>query len=384
MEQFGTPEEVYHTPATTFVASFIGSPPMNLLKNVPGVRSRASILGIRPEHMDIGIGDTGWQVQVEAVELLGAERLVYARVGGEQLIVRIDEGQPAPRVGETIHVARAKAACTGSTPRPASASDGLGQETTDEDHRRMALPALGCAPRRGQARPREHAGRVPPGRRPRLPYVRVRRQAQRDGVPFLMHDATLERTTNAAARLPRRSLVGGEHLGHAGAARRGRLAFARCAGEPLPTLDNVARWCLANHCLLNIEIKPTPGTERETGEVVARRAAQLWQGSAVPPLLTSFQVEALAGARSAAPALPRGLLLDKLPADWLDTARMLGCVAMVCNHALWDAATVAQAQGAGLRCLSYTVNDEWAAERLSALGTDGIITDRVDLFSPSA
>jgi glycerophosphoryl diester phosphodiesterase len=57
-------------------------------------------------------------------------------------------------------------------------------------------------------------------------------------------------------------------------------------------------------------------------------------------------------------------------------------VAVVCNHALWDAATVKQVQGGGMRCLSYTVNDEWAAKRLVDLGTDGIITDRVDLFSP--
>jgi glycerophosphoryl diester phosphodiesterase len=44
---------------------------------------------------------------------------------------------------------------------------------------------------------------------------------------------------------------------------------------------------------------------------------------------------------------------------------------------------VTQAKSAGFRALSYTVNDEWAAQRLLALGTDGIITDRVDLFTPS-
>jgi glycerophosphoryl diester phosphodiesterase len=58
-------------------------------------------------------------------------------------------------------------------------------------------------------------------------------------------------------------------------------------------------------------------------------------------------------------------------------------VAVVFNHALWDADKVAEAKAAGLRCLSYTVNDEWAAERLIALGTDAIITDRVDLFAPA-
>ncbi|WP_439586626.1 sn-glycerol-3-phosphate ABC transporter ATP-binding protein UgpC [Hydrogenophaga sp.] len=100
MEQFGTPEEVYSRPATTFVASFIGSPPMNLLKNAPGGRP-GSVLGIRPEHVDIG--SEGWALQVETVELLGAERLVHVRLGEEQLIIRTHEDQGAPAIGSTIH-----------------------------------------------------------------------------------------------------------------------------------------------------------------------------------------------------------------------------------------------------------------------------------------
>ncbi len=101
MEQFGTPEEVYHRPASTFVASFIGSPPMNLLKEAPGGRSGV-ITGIRPEHLDVG--DSGWEVHTETVELLGAERLVYGRLNGEQIIVRIEEGRPSPSAGQVIHV----------------------------------------------------------------------------------------------------------------------------------------------------------------------------------------------------------------------------------------------------------------------------------------
>ena len=103
----------------------------------------------------------------------------------------------------------------------------------------------------------------------------------------------------------------------------------------------------------------------------------------IPPLMTSFDVAALEGAQAIAPALPRGLLLDKPRADWLDLASRLDCVAIVCHYSLWDAGTVAAAHGAGLRCLSYTVNDEWIAQRLLDLGTDGIITDRVDLFPPA-
>jgi len=198
-----------------------------------------------------------------------------------------------------------------------------------------------------------------------------------DGVPFLLHDATLERTTDGHG-------VAGEQPWSRLAQRDAGSWHSRAhAGEPLPGFENIARYCLRNGFHLNIEIKPTPGVERLTGEVVAQHAARLWQGAAVPPLLTSFQPEALAGARHSAPALPRGLLLDTLRNGWLAEARALGCVAVVCNHALWDTATVADAQAAGLRTLSYTVNDPWAAERLIALGTDGIITDRVDLFAPA-
>jgi len=102
MEQFGTPEEVYHRPASTFVASFIGSPPMNLLHHAPGGKE-GTILGIRPEHLRV-VTDGGWPMQVNSVELLGAERLVYGRVNDEALILRIDESAPCPASGQTIHV----------------------------------------------------------------------------------------------------------------------------------------------------------------------------------------------------------------------------------------------------------------------------------------
>ena len=105
MEQFGTPLEVYTRPATTFVASFIGSPPMNLLKDAPDARP-GTIVGIRPEHLDIT--PAGWALTVEAVEMLGAERLVYGRwvhgTGAEMVIIRTEESHAVPTLGSTIHV----------------------------------------------------------------------------------------------------------------------------------------------------------------------------------------------------------------------------------------------------------------------------------------
>ena len=100
MEQFGTPEEVYNRPASTFVASFIGSPPMNLLKNAPGTNAQR-ILGIRPEHLEITTD--GWPLRVDTVELLGAERLVHARLGDEILTLRLDEAIAPPAPGQHFH-----------------------------------------------------------------------------------------------------------------------------------------------------------------------------------------------------------------------------------------------------------------------------------------
>lgn len=198
-----------------------------------------------------------------------------------------------------------------------------------------------------------------------------------DGVPLLLHDATMERTSNG------QGIAGERTWTELATLDAGGWHSAAFAGEPLPTLEVIARYCIDHHYLLNIELKPTPGQDAATGSAVADAAAQLWSVAAVPPLLTSFSPETLEAAEKAQPQLPRGLLLDKLWTGWLETALRLDCVAIVCEHTLWDASSVTQAKSAGFRCLSYTVNDEASAQRLIDLGTDGIITDRVDLFDPA-
>jgi glycerophosphoryl diester phosphodiesterase len=199
-----------------------------------------------------------------------------------------------------------------------------------------------------------------------------------DGVPFLMHDATLQRTTSGQGPSAERSW---EQLSQLDAGSWHGPAFAN---ERLPRLDAVARYCLDNGFALNIEIKPSPGHEAKTGREVAAEAAALWHGQAVQPLMSSFNVEALASAQQAAPHLPRALLLDKLPPGWLQQARDLGCAAIVCNHKLLDAGVIASIHGQGMRSLAYTVNDAVDVRRLLDAGIDGLITDAVDRFSPDA
>lgn len=197
-----------------------------------------------------------------------------------------------------------------------------------------------------------------------------------DGECFLLHDDTLDRTSSG--------------LGDAGAlpwAALSRLDAGawhsrRYAGEPLPTLAAVAAFVRANGHALNIEIKPSPGREGETGAAVARAAQALWAGAAVPPLLSSFQVAALQAAQEAVPELPRAVLFHELPPDWLATADRLDCVAAVLHHPLATPERVAAAHAQGLRLLVYTANDAASVHRLVEAGVDGIITDAVDRFAP--
>jgi len=199
----------------------------------------------------------------------------------------------------------------------------------------------------------------------------------RDGVPFLLHDSTLNRTTSARGRAAERDWSELSRLDAGGWHSR---AFA---GEPLMSLEALAAFVIANGFALNIEIKPTPGQEFETGEVVGREVLRLWAGQTSLPVFSSFQPEALHGARASAPEVPCGLLLDSLRAGWLDEAQALGCQAVISNYNLMDAATVARIHGADMRALVYTVNDEAAVRWLRANGVDGIITDAVDKFSPA-
>jgi len=112
IEQIGTPEEVYMRPATVFVARFMGSPPMNVLPQAP-CTDPGTLLGVRPE--DWIIDPLGWPLRVEAVELLGAERLVYGQMQNqahtEPVIVRLPASTAPPELGETLSISAPQGKC---------------------------------------------------------------------------------------------------------------------------------------------------------------------------------------------------------------------------------------------------------------------------------
>jgi glycerophosphoryl diester phosphodiesterase len=211
-----------------------------------------------------------------------------------------------------------------------------------------------------------------------------------DGVPMLMHDETLERTTDG--RGPVSALTAAE-LGRLDAGAWYAPGFAR---EPVPTFEAAVGFCRAQDVWINIEIKPAAGHEERTGEVVALQAAELYADlvrrggdradNAEPriPLLSSFSEVALAAARRAAPDLPRGLLVDRVPADWPDRLLALGCVGLHTNHQHLAEPIARSIKDAGYWLFCYTVNVPERARQIRAWGVDAFCTDRIDLIRPDA
>ncbi|MFT3735992.1 MAG: glycerophosphodiester phosphodiesterase [Rhodocyclaceae bacterium] len=196
----------------------------------------------------------------------------------------------------------------------------------------------------------------------------------RDGTPILMHDETLPRTTNGEGRVLDH---GDAYLWTLDAGIRHHVSFA---GEPIPRFAQAIERCRALDLAANVEIKPCGGHERQTGEVVARLARQGWEGAAVPPLLSSFSLDALRAAAAAAPELPRGWLTDRIPTDWQVIAQDLGVIAVHTNSLHLTETQAASIKAAGYRLAVYTENDPQQARLLRNWGVDTLITDRPDLI----
>lgn len=197
----------------------------------------------------------------------------------------------------------------------------------------------------------------------------------RDGVALLLHDETLERTTNGrgrAADLNWRELRGLD---------AGSWHSPEFEGEPLAAFEDAARLLREKETMVNVEIKPTPGFDRETGEMVALAARELWHDAPVPPLFSSFSFDALLAAKHAAPEIPRAWLIDTFTdADW-DRLKVLEAVALHTNYRKIQMADARRLQEAGYRVNLYTVNEATRAEQLLNAGVDGLFTDNLRVFA---
>jgi glycerophosphoryl diester phosphodiesterase len=214
-----------------------------------------------------------------------------------------------------------------------------------------------------------------------------------DNISFLLHDDTLDRTTSGKGGAAGFTMQELAHLNAGLVPLAPDTQFGLPADQVirLPELRKISGWLLENGFLANVEIKPSPGREAETGAQVARECMATWSAYAdslpsgqtlIPPLLSSFSEVALAAAKDAVPELPRALLIHALPNDWLERCLRLDVVALDCNFRELSPEVIATAKANQLRVVSYTINDGKVMERLFADGLDCAITDAVNLFRP--
>ncbi len=193
-----------------------------------------------------------------------------------------------------------------------------------------------------------------------------------DGAVIVFHDDNLKRTTGIKGEVAKTALK--EILTFDAGAWFGE----DFAGERVPTLDQVLEVLEDLGLGANIEIKPSPGLAVETGRAVAGVLKTAWPETLPPPLISSFDPDALAAVRDAAPRLSLALLVFKIPRDWRALLKGLGCAALhaQAKHLTAKKAAAVIEEGYALR--AFTVNDKAEAEKLFGWGVDAVISDFPD------
>ncbi|MGJ9419466.1 glycerophosphodiester phosphodiesterase [Massilia sp. CMS3.1] len=204
----------------------------------------------------------------------------------------------------------------------------------------------------------------------------------RDGVPVVLHDPYLGRTVAGSGK------VVDYDASELALLDAGGWFARKFEGEPVPLFVEFAQYCKAHGVWMNMEIKPAPGYDIETGGTVARIAAALFAEDiaagdmAAVPLLSSFSMLALASARDLAPQVPRACLMSELAPDWERRAREVEAIAIHTNHKHLTPQLAQEVRAAGYGLFCYTVNEPRRARELLSWGVEAFCTDRIDLFKP--
>lgn len=205
-------------------------------------------------------------------------------------------------------------------------------------------------------------------------WVELDVQLSADLVPVVFHDDSLERTSTGTGVLTERDWAYLRDLDVGG------WFSPAHTGEKLPHWDSVLDLLIGHRLGVNIEIKANDARGAITAEIGLKHALAKWPDDLPPPLVTSFSRNAIETARKVAPHWPRGLVSDPWPEDWREVCVRDGCATLHIHHASLTPERVAEAKEAGLKVLSYTVNEPDLAQKLWDWGVDSVFSDRPELM----
>ncbi|MCP5365168.1 MAG: glycerophosphodiester phosphodiesterase [Hyphomicrobiales bacterium] len=205
-----------------------------------------------------------------------------------------------------------------------------------------------------------------------LSWVEFDVRITKDGHCVLIHDETLDRTTNGQGAIADVSL---EQLRGLDA---GAWHSAEFSGEMIPTLEDAVESLSFYGMSANVEIKCHPDLARKTGVRVARQLDRIWPESLPLPVISCFEADALRGAREAAPQMERAWLVKEIPPHWRDVLQDLGSNALHCAASLVSAQDVQDAVRSDVSLRAYVVDTVETTASLFALGVESVFSDRPD------
>jgi len=190
-----------------------------------------------------------------------------------------------------------------------------------------------------------------------------------DGIPVLMHDETLDRTTNGHGPIAE---ITWEKLQQLDAGSWFSPSFA---GTRVMSLSELMAFCTAARMRLVLELKPSPGRTQATVMVTLIEASKLWPETKLPPMIGSFDVDALMIAAQLRPDWPRGLFLQEWRDDWIETAFLTQASTVTMRDDMLTPERLEMVKDSPFPLLAYTINDKARMKELLKCGIKAVYTD---------
>jgi glycerophosphoryl diester phosphodiesterase len=202
-----------------------------------------------------------------------------------------------------------------------------------------------------------------------IPWVEFDTQLSKDGIPMVIHDATVDRCSNGHGKVADMTLAQLQALD------AGCWFAPEFANEPLPTLEQALRLCQSLGLQVNLELKLHRGDDAQMLCEGSAAIIEKINFAANNLLISSFDSQAMQFIHQRLPQIRRGQLWEVVPENWQMQLEAMKAYSAHCNAKYLTEPQVQAIKAAGYRVITYTTNDPKSAQKLSDWGVDLIISD---------
>ena len=194
----------------------------------------------------------------------------------------------------------------------------------------------------------------------------------KDFQPILFHDTFLGRTSNGRGQVSQYTLKELKALDV------GSWYNSRFSGERIATLDEALEILVSRSIGAMIELKPSPGQETQTGQIVAKYLQKKWPETLPMPIIISFSEASLLAALNVTKKFSIGLNMRRIPFGWKKKLDSLGAKSLHCRHQYLTKTRAEEIIQTGMTLRCFTVNTVRRARTLASWGVHGVFSDFPD------